>query len=259
MKKSHTELLKKGIETGAFERYLYKYRDFGEFTDKIIEKSEFYFAPPKSFNDPFDCNLSYKQSYSKKEIQEHFDRFITRNTTATKRSLKKYFGGNARTYAKKCNELNNKLLDSAGILSLSTDNQNITMWSHYANNHKGLAFELDVTEDYDFFSLYGVVEYTDNYEILSYAKDNRDELSKLFLTKFTDWTYEKEVRIIDYEKNGVRKFNPLALKTIYFGCKASSTNINHVKKLCKINGFGHVKFKKAEMVEGEFKVCFSNV
>ena len=34
--------------------------------------------------------------------------------------------------------------DTLGILSLTTDNKNLLMWSHYTNNHKGYCLEFDL-------------------------------------------------------------------------------------------------------------------
>ncbi len=41
----------------AVPRRLYRYRDTGEYTEKIFTKRELNFAKPGSFNDPFDCGF----------------------------------------------------------------------------------------------------------------------------------------------------------------------------------------------------------
>ena len=145
-----TELLKEGIESGEFPNKVYKFRDFSDFTDKIILNSEFYFASPKRFNDPFDCNLSYRQDYTQEEILAKYD-YLSSKFAFTKEQLIEKYGSSLNDFLNKYPELNDKLVSQSGILSLSKSNKNITMWSHYANEHKGLAFELRVDEDYDFF------------------------------------------------------------------------------------------------------------
>ncbi|MDY0117603.1 MAG: DUF2971 domain-containing protein [Sulfurimonadaceae bacterium] len=252
-------LLKKGIEQGTFKDILYKYREFGERTNEIIINSEFYFAPPNSFNDPFDCNLSYKDKYSKQEILQSYKWYVEKYPHIKVSDLKQHFGIKAKTFTKGFSKLYSDMANNTGILSLSTDNKNITMWSHYARNHTGLVFELDVKEDYDFFDLYGIVEYKDEYQLLSYAKDRAKELPKQFLTKYTDWEYEKEIRIINYKQFGIKKFNKSTLKTIYFGCKANKSDIRHIIQLCKNYGFEHVEFQKAEMKKGEFAIEFNKI
>lgn len=254
-----TELLKIGIESGKFPNKLYKFRDFSDFTDKIILNSEFYFASPKKFNDPFDCNLSYRQDYTQEEILAKY-KYLTSKLPFTKEQFIEKYGLNLNEFLDKYPKLNDRFVSNAGILSLSKSNKNITMWSHYANEHKGLAFELQVDEDYVFFHGYGIVEYKEDYEFLSYTNltPNKD-YEKLFLTKYTDWEYEEEIRIIDYNKNGIRKFNKRVLKTIYFGYRADETNIKKIIQLCQLNGFEHVIFKKAKLIPGKFALDFDEI
>lgn len=254
-----TELLKIAIERGIFPNKLYKFRDFSDFTDKIILNSEFYFASPKRFNDPFDCNLSYRQDYTEKEILEKYE-YLASKLLLPKEEFIKTYGLELGKFLNNYPKLNDKLISQSGILSLSKNNKNITMWSHYANEHKGLAFELHVEEDYDFFHGYGIVEYVEEYELLSYTNltPNKD-YNKLFLTKYTDWEYEEEIRIIDYNKNGIRKFNKSVLKTIYFGYRADETNIKKIIQLCQLNGFQHVVFKKGKLIPGKFELDFDEL
>ncbi len=254
-----TELLKIGIESGKFQNKLYKFRDFSDFTDKIILNSEFYFASPKRFNDPFDCNLSYRQDYTQEEILAKYEYLALKFSLPKEKFIEEY-GLTLKNFLDNYPKLNDKLVSQSGILSLSKSNKNITMWSHYANEHKGLAFELQVDEDYDFFHGYGIVEYTKEYELLSYTNltSNKD-YEKLFLTKYTDWEYEEEIRVIDYNKNGTKKFNKKALKTIYFGYRADETNIKKIIQLCQLNGFEHVVFKKAKLIPGKFALDFDEI
>ncbi len=254
-----TESLKIGIESGKFANKLYKFRNFSGNTDKIILNSEFYFASPKKFNDPFDCNLSYRQNYTQEEILAKYE-YLTSKLPFTKEQFIEKYGLSLETFLDKYPKLNDKLVSQSGILSLSRNSKNITMWSHYADEHKGLAFELQVDEDYEFFHGYGIVEYTKEYKLLSYTNltPNKD-YEKLFLTKYTDWEYEEEIRIIDYNKNGIREFNKNVLKTIYFGYRADETNIKKIIQLCQLNGFQHVIFKKAKIISGKFELDFDEI
>jgi len=252
------ELLKKGIEEGVFKDKLYKYREFGKYTNKIIEDSEFYFSSPLYFNDPFDCNLCFKDRYTKEEIIAKYEKYSL-NMGISKDLLIAKYGLESEHFLKFATKFTQEVVSQSGILSLSELNDNITMWSHYAKNHEGLAFELDVKEDYDFFKSYGKVEYRDNYNLLSYTDISNDSLATLFLTKFTDWKYEDEVRIINYKTTGAMKFKKSALRTIYFGYKASLENIESMIQLCQINGYEHVEFKKAKLIPGKFALDFYDI
>ncbi len=253
------QLLKQGIKEDQFPRFLYKYREFGLRTDDIIINSEFYFALAKSFNDPFDCNLSYREDYSFSEIEECKKRFLKRNPNISVEIKEYLFKTKSDEYISSMRSSKQQLINNTGILSLSKTNKSITMWSHYSKKHEGLVFELDVKKDYTFFKMFGMVEYEKEYELLSYLEADKKETTKRVLAKFVDWEYEQEIRIIDFDKYGHRKFNKNLLKTIYFGLKASKENIQHIIKLCQVNGFSHVKFKKAKLIPGKFALDFDEI
>lgn len=254
-------LLSFGIDNGKFPSKLYKYRDIDKRTIRIIKKQEFYFATPLSFNDPFDCNLQYQEEYTEEEIDLEFRSFANRIqiSNTTYEDMKTRIGFNSKNFYDFYLEGNKKMIKDSGILSLSKSFTNITMWSHYANNHNGIVFELDIKKDLDFFTLFGTVEYKDTYEILSFCKDNKEELVKLFLTKYTDWEYEKEVRIIDFKRNGNKKFKKEVIKTILFGCKTNRKYIKAIIKLCNKNNLNHIKFKKAKLIPGKFALDFDEI
>lgn len=54
---------------------LYKYRDFGINTDRIILDAELYFSTFDKFNDPFDCNLEFNYDYTDEDIKKHIDKY----------------------------------------------------------------------------------------------------------------------------------------------------------------------------------------
>ncbi|MCT7909267.1 DUF2971 domain-containing protein [Arcobacter lacus] len=253
------ELLIDGIKTNEFPKLLYKYRAFGKFTDDIIINSRFYFAIAKDFNDPFDCNLSYREDYSFREIKECKKRFLKRNPNVSVEVRKKLFETKGKSFISFMKACKQELINNTGILSLSKTNKSITMWSHYSEKHEGLVFELDVEKDYTFFKMFGMVEYKKEYELLSYLDANKEETTKRVLTKFVDWEYEEEIRIIDFDKYGHRKFNKNLLKTVYFGLKSSTENMKHIIQLCELNGFSHVKFKKAKLITGKFALDFDEI
>lgn len=252
-------LLRQGIAKGVFSRTLYKFIKFDDYTDKIIENSELYFSSPMNFNDPFDCNLSFRQRYSHGEIKQRLKSFKIDYPNFPMAKLRETFGTNTKKFASVSEKFTREAVRKSGILSLTRDNTNITMWSHYAHNHTGLVLELDVEEDFDFFVNYGNVIYKEEYDLLSYARNRNDSLAQLFTTKYTDWAYENEVRIMDFTKNGTKRFKKSVLKNIYFGCKSDVEKREHIIDLCKKNGFEHVNFYKAQIVQGEFSIKFNQL
>ncbi|MDD9194888.1 DUF2971 domain-containing protein [Aliivibrio sp. S3MY1] len=96
----------------------------------------------------------------------------------------------------------NSLIDSNyRICSLSNNNNSMLMWSHYAQEHKGIMVE---------YQFYGEFPCGVGIEQVSYSDDFKrkiEEDSYIFnqhlLTKNEDWSYESEVRIFASGKDKV--------------------------------------------------------
>ena len=244
---------------------LYKYRAFNEFTDEIIIKSSLWYANPTRFNDPFDMSPSFRQKYSKREIKDNIKDYV-KNSENTKnfpleeqekyrRKFEKQSNTNEKFVVQR-ERLFFEQISTTGVVSLSKHNDSILMWSHYAQNHEGLVFEFDYTgKKFGLHEFPHKVEYIDGYGLLSHAvsrKERREQMATILLSKYNDWAYEAEYRIIDFGHQGNKPFEKSLLTKIIFGLKASPENMNRMVKLCRENGFEHVVFEKAERIEGTF-------
>ena len=100
---------------------LYKYRKVDENTLSIFINDEVYFSSVKSFNDPFDAQLNL------------FDglKAFAENSEELK------FPDDHSRIKQICDDANKELADT-GVFSLSSTNNQILMWSHYADHHKGI-------------------------------------------------------------------------------------------------------------------------
>jgi len=130
------------------------------------------------------------------------------------------------------NDLNAKK-KTIGIFSLSKSNfdypDNSVMWSMYADTHKGfcLGYDVDRLLDSEEF-LFNVnkvdVDYEENVPVISISDIKTNTLlTKLFASKCKDWAYEREIRLI-YETNGLKTYNPVALKSVYLGISMDEEN-----------------------------------
>ena len=98
---------------------------------------------------------------------------------------------NLRDKAEEWKRLYNHLL---GFLCFSQDWTNPVLWSHYADNHRGVCLGFDVPRSDAIEVSYEAkrldLQLPDNVERLS------EELERqLLYTKFEDWRYEREVRL----------------------------------------------------------------
>jgi hypothetical protein len=245
--------------TGYLRTFNKRLRCFGEYTNKIILNSSLYFPAIKQINDPFDCKLSFQQEYSLAERVEYFTQFADKDASGftLEQLLEKY--PDNQSFINSRNVIIKKLINKLGLLSLSKNPKNILMWTHYSNNHTGLVFQFTFGASSECFQRPLLVDYKDEYELLSYTSDFKEEAPKLMLTKHTGWTYESEVRVIDLDYQGEKKFKKHELTSIIFGALTKDKDIDEMINLCNINGFNHVSFSQARLNSSEFSLEFCEI
>lgn len=245
--------------------FLYKYRNFEDpYMENIIKHSSLYFSKVEKFNDPFDINFDLKQSFSN---NQRFNRVkqlakIHKIDYDEYKLMKKKSRDHAFFLDNEINSLKTSL-DKISILSLSSDPKNILMWSHYSYNHTGLVFEFKIKFTNSYFVQSLKVEYEKEYQILNPLKNEahiKKDIQDLLLTKYSDWEYEQEYRILHVDNNhGEKPFNKLELTSIIFGLKTTDKHIEEIKALCIKHGFDHVKFKKTKKVYGRFELTIEDL
>lgn len=196
-----------------FENYLKKFNErlLFKYSSKDIEETRknnggsLSFCHPEKFNDPFDCNCSFK-------------------------------GGN-------------NAVSKFRVLCLTKEYNNILMWSHYGDEHKGYCYGYRFDDLYKIISslkfnsteenqtksclvILGKVTYTtkrpkqrSSYSSFTWADINH-YINACF-TKFKDWEYEKEVRFVIMSNQPMPDFleiNPDPAEC-YRGCE-SGENIS---------------------------------
>lgn len=134
-------------------------------------------------------------------------------------------------------------LQQVGICSFSKARKNQLMWSHYADEHKGIC--IGFKEEY--LKKAGVSFWKQMWNIRIIIPlmillnvfiilrimnaltefDNicGDILLSILTTKYTSWKYERERRLI-VENFGARKFEPLAVNSIAFGLRMKERDKN---------------------------------
>jgi hypothetical protein len=256
MSQREIDLLNRAVLGGAFPNRVYKYRDLGDRTFDIIRKSSLWFATAMSFNDPFDCNLSETNSHTRADFEAYIE--CLEPDLAKRKAMLEIFDSNSARVREICIDARNSAVNSRGILSLSKNNSNILMWSHYASNHTGIVLGYDMLVDPEFFITPHNVSYTDIYDELNFFRDRNETIRKNLSTKSQHWAYEEEIRIIKPESRAWR-FKPESLREIVFGCKAEKSNIGRFMSCCRECGFAHVKFYQAEMKHGQFALSLNPI
>lgn len=239
--------------------YLYKYRSIDdENLDRskyIFTKNELYFATVDQFNDPFDCKFDYSFEASKKDTKKYLQKSIDRNNPNWSRSEKrkwvakhvKVLQTTNSAFMEGLKSLNEDMLRDIGIYSLSRVPNDILMWSHYANDHKGfcLKFWDDTTNRFIARAL--EITYSEKFPVVNpITEDDMSRFKKTLLTKSKHWEYEAEWRIIDHENGpGRKRFPPYLLVGVIFGCRMLSEHKKLVRAWCE-NRDTEISFYQAQ-------------
>lgn len=270
---------------------LYRYLKFDcEKLGEILIQNKLYFYPPNILNDPFDSKIQFTyqgctdddfryflRSYitnsepkSKHgEIKKRVEEIISRNLHRSPEWQKKF-----RDHAKKILQPD---IDKAGLLCLTEESEDILMWSHYGDGHKGLCLEFDnqlldscficrkVSYDKD-NRYHSVIEF---YKKVGAAMGNannnthnaHEEIAALiFFRKAKHWDYEREWRILipwqDVEKhNGGRYFSyPERMLTgIILGCNIDDAQQSIIEMMISNRSTKPTLFR-AHKNDDEFKL-----
>jgi hypothetical protein len=180
--------------------HLYKYVNEPKY---ILEEGYIRATQLSALNDPFEANYSKKElKYLAKEFNDYSDK-------KERKKLVKYVEEN---------------ISKVGIISFTESKDNLLMWAHYANEHKGalIGFLLHgnsfknlfsdgintvFDENFDYYNgvchpviyrkqpLYNIDKFDRDYSNISMEGYDR-LVHEILLQKSDEWIYEKEHRII---------------------------------------------------------------
>ncbi|MDD2802316.1 MAG: DUF2971 domain-containing protein [Methylococcales bacterium] len=190
------------------------------------------FTQPKALNDPFESRPlihlpSANQIICDFEMACQIEKTIPEIADLYENHVQKLKEKASPHYAgRRIMDAINKQL---GILSLSKTKNNLLMWSHYADSHKGFVIGFD--ETHDFFHPKNGQNPINNLRDVNYAsrrsvaqwETNEEAYLSIFFEKPKDWDYEKEVRVIrhfNYHSITVEQAGyPSYEQTVYFTFK----------------------------------------
>jgi hypothetical protein len=206
---------------------LYKYQacpaddhERSEWVRQVFVEHQLFFASRTSFNDPFDCRvpsfLEIPGTILKRFVEEFVDRKFPNSAEAEKvERMARLMSVSALEGLRKGLQ---EEVDRAGIVCFSKVRNDILMWAHYADKHRGLSLEFDGSDNCLFFGEAQPVEYED-YTPIPLSEDKERQMTRIILTKSRHWSYEQEYRIIQPGKAGTKLDYPVELLTgVIFGC-----------------------------------------
>jgi hypothetical protein len=239
------ELYKFPFQVGV--KKLYKYRSMAseqeiDWLEEVFRDRKIYFPSPIQLNDPFECRpqIIYYRSASKikaffeGQANKRFPHFNRRLRREEERKAIKRFKSNQDQFIKASYD---DFIQKTGLYCVSQINDDLLMWSHYSNGHRGVVLEFDATKENTLFWEALDVHYDKEYPVVNIMEIGEpEEYRKLLLVKFVQWGYEKEWRIIRTPgEGGPRKygFAPELLTGVIMGAVISPENRERILKWVK--------------------------
>jgi len=230
----------------------------------MLKNREFYFSDPKHFNDPVDCHIGIYSA-----LREAVD--LAEKEDSTVKSKLEKLGTLDSIYTK----IENDVKKSA-VFSLSKEENNVLMWSHYANMHEGFSVGFSLSENFTEYNeanaIIGAVEvhYTEDNPFVDYFLEfaKCDEipewnefwaalLSMGLVAKSIAWQHENEVRIIRGMPGKVR-YSPEELKEVIFGLKMNTKRRKRIEKILSGSEWAHVQLKEVIREHDGFRLKVVN-
>lgn len=210
------------------ECHLYKYASLSG-NDRIIwayqtiVKRRIFFSSPKQFNDPFDfAALRSVQNIDVNQLLDKAKGWMSSPAVKVVPDMAYDFCRMEFPLEKKLSpvekiEATQNALNLQGACCFSELGDDILMWSHYADGHRGVCFVFD--RSIPPFSDAKKVQYQTKYPI-SEGKSVDEILRALCLTKSDQWSYEREWRILRGEP-GYVQYDEGGLCRVVCGCEIS--------------------------------------
>jgi hypothetical protein len=219
----------------AAPQLLYKYEAFSLQSLENLKNQVIYFGSPKNFNDPYDCalcpSIAEPSDEDVERIRAHYlaqaetpEALRRKFQRATVSALRVIF---LRSGQSALDEHVQKFLSQNGVSCFAERPNNLLMWSHYAEHHKG--FCLEFRTDTETFQKLLPVKYKaqmPSFDLVPMLCDNDyGQVLDLFCTKSSDWAYEREWRALHKHAGTAFTYESEALSGVYFGTEVSPSMI----------------------------------
>ena len=241
--------------TKKLPRKLYKYRSFGINSLRLLSKAEIYYANPRSFNDPLDCDpavqidtdrasierlcrrmlaVAHDEEKALKAMENHRYMSTEYGDYRTNPKAEKYYMQGLRSEIKRLVDVE---MASRGVLSLAERWDCPLMWSHYADEYRGLCIEFDMSEHVCYhikpvhYRRPRSIKITEliQWKLHKSAEAEQNILDTYFFSKSPQWRYEKEWRDIR-PSNGVKQA-PFRISGVHFGLRCDTVVRTSIVKL----------------------------
>ena len=194
--------------------------------ESLLTESKLWFPSPTCFNDPNEFRFHLRAPKQKSIIRKQY---FADHSEAVEEDFESWYRMVSwKSWPQYQEGFIRRDLSSLGVLCLSTTCRNPIMWAHYADGHAGIcvAFNSGFLAEVDNLILAESVLYRKRLPRVKYFGEDRTEvIRKLVLTKYSDWAYEREFRVITSHGNTAKQIAQTSIDGIILG-----TNISREKE-----------------------------
>lgn len=290
--------------------HFFKYTSY-ETALRVIKSNSFRWSAPTKFNDPFDHQTGFIFTYNEDDLtlalSNEVERIIfsddepsftpnslfsalilmlreVRHKLPKNELIREIAEASRESAAKfhrslvKLNDEVETVLCHSRIFCVTEKFDNIVMWSHYADEHKGAVFKLRCLDEIDNTLLAAKkVSYINSFVPFpnpqSFSKHLTGEkpidftqlMWDLAFTKHSDWSYEQEWRVhvglLDEPAgNGYSIYSehPSVFEAIYLGCNMETEAKEEIIRLAK-QYLPHTKIFQGFKSKTSFSLMFSQI
>ena len=248
-------------------KYLYKFYAGSERNVETVFNNKMWYSAPICFNDPYDCDFTIDKRATINSLLVSIaqENNMKKGSAAWKEAhivLEKEFPNLSKTI--------DNLKSSMGVACLSENYDTGLMWSHYANNHKGICVEYNLMDFNRLLRFTPIpVIYSKEKSVLRrlrYRYVDYDITSfyiKSLVYKEESWKYENEWRIIREDKACGEQWNDekhgalldsVRPVSVILGCNAEPEFEEKIKTNCKSQGIRVYKMVKGTSDYGMSRV-----
>lgn len=203
----------------------------------VVLRSRLWLSSPEDFNDPFDSKAQAVYEPDTRKRRAKIEQLVRTHAphlswSEKREKINQMMARTPSQWHVESAQILEKNSTSLGISCFTDDPRNLLMWSHYARHHRGICLQFEVVRDINVFARAQAVEYTNDYPLFNIFTFTMDDLSRLMLSKFKDWEYERERRIVC--PDGAHKwlrFSPNALTGVILGTKAGDKSLSTIKQV----------------------------
>ena len=211
-------------------------------TAKLIfaDKPTLKFSSAFNLNDPFELKFNFKIKLNDRKTKTLFFKSHPNSTQVDFENWKSQVNNNSLLYTE--HQMRGELAKQITLSSFSEVNNSNLMWSHYTNSYQGVCVEYDdmivndIKKSSKFFAS-SHVSYSKNPPIIYNTDEGDVQLFKMLFNKQSEWSYEKEFRIVllSKEDTDYLEISKTNIKSIILGENIDNAVSKHIVEYCKNN------------------------